>query len=116
MITVDNLKKFGANTEEGIARCMGNEQFYLKLVATVPGQKEFDVLREKASAGDLDAAFEAAHALKGVLGNLSLTPLYEKVCEITELLRDKKDTDYSEYLNRAKEQKQKLVELYNARK
>ena len=37
MITVDNLKKFGANTEEGIARCMGNEQFYLKLVATVPG-------------------------------------------------------------------------------
>lgn len=95
MITVDNLKKFGANTEEGIARCMGNEQFYLKLVATVPGQKEFDVLREKASAGDLDAAFEAAHALKGVLGNLSLTPLYEKVCEITELLRAKTDTDYS---------------------
>ncbi len=95
MITVDNLKKFGANTEEGIARCMGNEQFYLKLVATVPGQKEFDVLREKASAGDLDAAFEAAHALKGVLGNLSITPLYDKVCEITELLRAKTDTDYS---------------------
>jgi HPt (histidine-containing phosphotransfer) domain-containing protein len=111
MITVDNLKKFGANTEEGIARCMGNEQFYLKLVATVPGQKEFDVLREKASAGDLDAAFEAAHALKGVLGNLSLTPLYEKVCEITELLRAKTEMDYTEILSEITALKEALQEI-----
>ena len=113
MITIDALKKFGANTEEGIARCMGNEEFYLKLVATVPAQKEFDVLREKASAGDLDAAFEAAHALKGVLGNLSLTPLYDKVCEITELLRAKTDTDYTQLLSEItalKEALQKICE------
>ena len=40
-------------------------------------------------------AFEAAHSLKGVLGNLSLTPLYDKVCEITELLRAGEDADYA---------------------
>lgn len=99
MITIDKLKQFGANTDEGVARCMGNEEFYLKLVSTVPGQKEFTVLSDKIAEGDLSAAFEAAHALKGVLGNLSLTPLYEKVSEITELLRVKTDTDYSGLIN-----------------
>ena len=41
----------------------------------------------------------ASHALKGVLGNLSLTPLYEKVCEITELLRARTETDYAPLLS-----------------
>lgn len=28
MITIDELRQFGANTDEGVARCMGNEEFY----------------------------------------------------------------------------------------
>ena len=111
MITIDELKQFGANTDEGVARCMGNEEFYLKLVSTVPGQKEFTVLSDKIAQGDLSAAFEAAHALKGVLGNLSLTPLYEKVCEITELLRSKTDMDYSELLSEIKGLKETLQKI-----
>ena len=108
MITIDELKQFGANTDEGVARCMGNEEFYLKLVSTVPGQKEFTVLSDKIAEGDLSAAFEAAHALKGVLGNLSLTPLYDKVCEITELLRATTDTDYSELLKQISDLNEEL--------
>ena len=108
MITIDELKQFGANTDEGVARCMGNEEFYLKLVSTVPGQKEFTVLSDNIAEGDLSAAFEAAHALKGVLGNLSLTPLYDKVCEITELLRAKTDTDYSELLKQISDLNEEL--------
>ena len=32
--------------------------------------------------------------LKGVLGNLAITPLFEPMSEITELLRVKEDADY----------------------
>ncbi|MBR2100374.1 MAG: Hpt domain-containing protein [Eubacterium sp.] len=32
---------------------------------------------------NLDEGFEIAHSLKGVLGNLSLTPLYDIMVEIT---------------------------------
>ena len=95
MITIEKLQEFGANTEEGLTRCMKNEALYLRLVATAPNEKNFDKLRTALHAGDLDGAFEAAHALKGVLGNLSLTPLYEKAVEITELLRAKTEMDYS---------------------
>ena len=49
---------------------------------------------------DLDAAFEAAHALKGVTGNLALTPIYEPVQVVTELLRSRTETDYSADLAR----------------
>ena len=32
MLTIDSLRRFGANTEEGLSRCMDNEDFYLRLV------------------------------------------------------------------------------------
>ena len=59
----------------------------------------------------LDAAFESAHALKGVAGNLSLTPLYEPLVSITELLRAREDTDYSNLLNEILMQRDKLEKL-----
>lgn len=77
----------------------GNEALYLKLVATIPGEANFGKLKDSIAAKDLKAAFLAAHALKGVLGNLSLTPLYMKVVDITELLRSKTDTDYAPLLS-----------------
>ena len=38
--------------------------------------------------------------LKGVLGNLSITPLYEPVSEITELLRAETQMDYTDIMHR----------------
>ena len=94
-MTVDDLKQFGANTAEGLRRCMNNESFYLRLVKMIPGDPNFQKLYDAVAGGDLGAAFEAAHALKGSTGNLSLTPIYAPVSEITELLRAKTQTDYS---------------------
>ena len=91
MITIEKLNTFGANTAEGLARCFGNEALYLKLVATIPGEGNFDKLKDSIAAKDLKAAFEAAHALKGSIGNLALTPIFNPVCELVELLRGKKE-------------------------
>ena len=99
MLTIDKLKDFGANTEEGLGRCYGNEMLYLRLVNMIPAEANFSVLENAIAQGNLDKAFEAAHALKGVLGNLSLTPMYEKCSEITELLRARTDTDYTPLLS-----------------
>lgn len=93
-MTLDDLIAFGANVDEGLGRCMNNEGFYLRLVESLKGEKGFESLKAAIDAGDLDAAFEAAHALKGVLGNLAITPLFEPMSEITELLRVKEDADY----------------------
>ena len=81
MMTIEKLNEFGADTKEGLMRCCGNEGLYLRLVKMIPAK---------------NAAFEAAHALKGVLGNLSLTPMYERAVTVTEQLRTGADADYAQ--------------------
>lgn len=95
MLTVDALKELGADTAGGIARCAGDEGFYLKIVTMALADPGFDQLREAIEAGDLDTAFERAHALKGVTGNVGLTSLYDPIVEVTEDLRARKQVDYS---------------------
>ena len=87
MLTIDALNTYGANTAEGLSRCFGNEAFYLRLVNMGLADPNFDRLRGALAAHDTAGAFEAAHALKGSLGNLSLTPLFEPISELTEKLR-----------------------------
>ena len=108
MITIDGLRAFGAGVDEGLARCMNNEAFYVRLVEKVLKDKGFDELDAAVAEHDTDAAFEAAHKLKGVLANLALTPICEPVTQMVELLRNRTDTDYSQYMNRIKEKKAQL--------
>ena len=111
MLTIETLRALGADTDEGLKRCMNNEAFYLRLVKMAAGDAGFDKLADALSAGDRKAAFEAAHALKGILGNLSLTPLYRIASEVTELLRAGTDADYEAYLRDLKAQRDKLLAL-----
>ena len=110
-MTLDDLAAYGANVEEGLARCMNNEEFYLRLVNSVKGDENFEVLSKAMHEGDLEAAFAASHALKGVLGNLALTPLYEPMGELCELLRARTDTDYSELLATIEKSKEAFFAL-----
>lgn len=111
MLTIESLKAFGANTEEGVARCVNNEAFYIRMVGKAVVDPNFDKLSTSVASGDLDAAFEAAHALKGILGNLSLTPVLEPVKTITELLRSKENADYASLVNEIIEKKNALAAL-----
>ena len=97
-MTLDDLIAYGANVDEGMERCMNNEDFYLRLVGSVKDEQGFEALTTALGAGDLDAAFEAAHALKGVLANLALTPMLTPIQEITEHLRARTEMDYSNLL------------------
>ncbi len=87
MLTLDALRAYGANVDEGLARCVNNEAFYLRMVGLALADSNFDKLKNAAAAKDTVAMFEAAHALKGATGNVSLTPVYDPVCRLTELTR-----------------------------
>ncbi len=111
MLTIETLQQFGADTEDGLKRCMNLEDFYLELVQTALDDTPVTELEKAISAQDLDSAFETAHAFKGVCGNLALTPLYIPVSEITELLRSRTQTDYQPLMTEIKLQMQKLRAL-----
>ena len=111
MLTIDALRAYSADVDDGLKRCMNNEGFYLKLVEKVAADPSFEQLKEAVEGGDLGRGFELAHALKGVTANLSLTPVEEPVRDITELLRNRTETDYGPYLDRIGEARKKLTEL-----
>ena len=110
-MTIDDLEGCGANTAEGLARCMGNEELYLRLVQTALADDKFEALSDAIAKGNRDAAFEASHALKGVLANLSLTPLCDPVTDICELLRASKDADYDALVAKVMATRQELLAL-----
>ena len=113
MATIEDLKQYGADTDTALTRLMGNESFYLKLIPRVFEDRNFDELSRSIADKNLEKAFEAAHSLKGVLGNLELTPLLKPVVEVTELLRDRQDIDYTPYLEEIKKQKEELHKLFD---
>ena len=100
MITVKKLKELGCDTDKGLERCLGDEDFYLEFVPDALKKERYEKLEALIKNKDLDAAFETAHGLKGILTNLSLDPLTEPVSEMTELLRARTDTDYSGLLTK----------------
>ncbi len=112
MITIDGLRAYGADVDEGIARCANKEDLYLKLVGRILDDKNFDGISGFIENGDLDKAFECAHALKGVLANLSLTPMLVPVERITDSLRGREARDYSADLSEMAEAKKKFDELF----
>ena len=109
MITIDKLNEFGANTKEGLDRCMNNEAFYLRLVDKAINDDSFIKLKDELENKNYDEAFKIAHSLKGVLGNLSLTPLYDLAVEITENLRNVAEIDYFELINKLLNKREELL-------
>ena len=111
MLTIETLNEFGVNTKEGLTRCMNNEKFYFRMLKMGLASDQFEKLETTLKDGNLDEAFEAAHALKGVLGNLALTPIYNPLSEMTELLRAKKSEDYVTMYQPILELRNKLLAL-----
>lgn len=95
-MTLDDLRSMGVNVDEALKRCLDNEEFYFKMIDKCLNDDNFARLGQALDDGDMDQAFEYAHAIKGVVSNLSLTPLQEKISELTDLLRAHAQTDYSD--------------------
>lgn len=111
MLSIEALRTFGADVDEGIARCMNKADFYLMLVGKATEDQKLAQLSAQLQQKDYAAAFETAHSLKGMFSNLSLTPLTKPISEMTELLRRGTDTDYSALMEEAAAQFERLRSL-----
>ena len=111
MITVETLKEYGADVNQGLTRCAGNEALYLRLVQMILTELSSETLGDALQNGDLEKAFEAAHKLKGGVCNLALTPIADPLCELTELLRNKTPGNYGALYSRIVDKTKELSSL-----
>lgn len=88
MSLIEELKSLGADTDDAIARFMGNSALYERMLKKLPKVIEEAPVMQYVESGDIDTALANAHTLKGVVGNLSITPLYNNYTEIVTLFRE----------------------------
>lgn len=84
---VNMLRDWGCDTDCIGDRFLGNEVFFLQMLQLGIADKNYPALREAVYTGNVNDAFVCAHALKGTLGNLGITPAYELVTAMVEPLR-----------------------------
>ena len=77
----------GADYEDVLGRLRKEERIQ-KFVLKLLNDKSYELLINSMEAGDMNEAFRAAHTLKGVCQNLSITTLYHSSAKLADRLRD----------------------------
>lgn len=88
MSLINELKELGADVNDGLNRFMNNSSLYETCLRKfIAAAKNLEVL-PCFETGDYEKAVNNAHTLKGLTGNLSITPLYSAYTEIVAMLRN----------------------------
>lgn len=87
MSLLTELKEMGVNTDEALARFMNNSAFYERMLGKFVANAESTEVMSFIDSGDFEQAEKNAHTLKGVTGNLSLTPLFKGYDGVVSAIR-----------------------------
>ena len=93
---LDILDRYDGDAEGVCDRFLGDEELLLQCLFQFAKDQGFQLLESAIMEQEYQQAFEYAHGLKGVTGNLGLTPLYHELCKVVENL---KAEDYEKVLD-----------------
>lgn len=96
MTVKEVYEKMGANYDEVFNRLRADERIQ-KFLVRILDDGSYKLLTDSIASGDMSEAFRAAHTLKGLCLNFSLTKLFESSNALTEALRGR--TEYSSELD-----------------
>lgn len=108
---IEEVAQLGADTNDAMARFMGNSDLYERMLKKFVKVVDESPVMSYAQAGDFEMAASNAHALKGVTGNLSLDPLYKYYTTIVDLYRAGDNEKATALLNEALDIQQKFIDV-----
>ncbi|MBQ6993651.1 MAG: TetR family transcriptional regulator [Lachnospiraceae bacterium] len=83
----ENLKEQGVNVDKALERMKGNKEAYVSFLQEFFADPDFEALQESIEAQRVKDAFDYAHGLKGMAGNLGLDHVHNKISILVEILR-----------------------------
>ena len=101
----------GANTQDALERCLNKPELYEKLLKKLPANVEKLEVQRYFDEDDYQTALANAHTIKGIAGNLSLTPLYNAYTEIVDLLRADKPQEAQRVLTEILPVQNKIIDF-----
>ena len=88
MSLFEELKELGVNVEEGLERVMDDEPLYeMMLGMFIDTVNSNPIEMADFDADSLEVLTGRVHALKGITGNLAMTPLFTGYVQTLNLLR-----------------------------
>lgn len=109
---LEGLRDYGADVDGVLDRFMDDEELFLSCLSEFVEGDDFEALIKTLESKSYDDAFEVAHALKGVTGNLGLLPLFNSVCVLVEALRAHEYTDIESKLQDVLNKKDEFLACY----
>ena len=101
-----NVKKFyediNGNYSSALSIMM-NDALIERMLAKFMNDNAYNDIIAAYNNNDLERVFVLVHTIKGVTGNLALTPLYELACIITEATRNNPNADIKEEIKKLEE-------------
>ncbi|WP_029320358.1 Hpt domain-containing protein [Butyrivibrio sp. AE3004] len=85
---IEALNNWGADASSAVKRMLGDTDFYLNLIDMFLTNNDWEELSRLISEKKYKEAFVVSHRMKGSCADLSLTPLYNALCEVTDDLRN----------------------------
>ena len=106
-------ESFGGDYNRAVQTMM-NDAFISRMLTKFIEKNSYDDIILSYQNKDMKGIFEASHSLKGVCGNLSLTPLYEKssvLCDKVRNLNEGETVNVDAEVNELKESYEKILTL-----
>ena len=79
--------EYGVDMKKTMERFVGDEDLYAECLTKFLSDSSWPLLKNAYEHKEYKEMFEYAHTLKGVTGNLGLTPLYNAVSDMVGALR-----------------------------
>lgn len=117
------LEENGVDVDATLKRFMGREAIFMKFILKFADDRSCKEIRLALENQDIQAAFERAHSLKGVAGNLGITRVYTLAAQLSDLLRGKQQVqevdldqvmETQSQLEDASERIYRLIEQYKS--
>ena len=100
------------NYNDALARMM-NDVLIVRMISKFMNDNAVLKMVSLYESKDYRTLFSAAHTLKGVAGNLSLTPLFEIASTITEATRNEDGANLDKEIKELQETYKVIQEAYN---
>lgn len=80
------LTAYGIDHADAMARMLNNDALFKQLAQHYRTDTNFEALRADMEVGDFETAYNHAHTLKGVSGNLSFGQLHKLAAQVCDAL------------------------------
>ena len=117
MNLMESLKSLGVDVNEGLDRVMGDESLYeMMLGMFLDSVRDNPVSLEDFDGAGLDDLIKRIHTLKGVTGNLAITPLFNGYNQALVLLREGKAAEAKAEFKKVLPVQAQIVDCINQHK